>query len=123
MSVPIVKTAPLWNCDADTAIEYAEAFCGAQGVYKLLKYAFLNRACELACAPVHIRPVETSHGLDYAWYTYRPVARQPQRLLPPKTKLPTRWQYVPIPSEIEPIYLGLESDLTEDQARSKAMGW
>lgn len=99
--------------------------------HRLAKFAFLNRACELACAPVHIRPVETSHGLDYALYTYRPVAQEPKRFLGNGESRPNRlnrdldleWHSVSAPSEIEPVYLGLETDLTEDQARSKAMGW
>lgn len=89
-------------------------FFKAHGYGRLAKinraraYAFLNRACELACVPLTQHYVETSNGdLDLVWVTYRPEA-------------------VPWSENCDPaamIYLGSVDNLTEDQARSRAIGW
>lgn len=72
-----------------------------------IKTAFLNRACELTCVPLAQYYVETSSGTDLVWVTYRPEA-------------------IPGQPECDPasmIYLGSVDTLTEDQARSRAIGY
>lgn len=70
--------------------------------------AYLNRACELACVPFAQYYAESSSGdLDLAWITYRPEA-------------------VPRSVNCDPaaiIYLGSVDNLSEDQARARAIGW
>ena len=83
-----------------------------------LSFAYLNRACELACAPVHLRPVETAQGVKMAWYSYRPIAQEG----PSSDSLPSGI-YWTRPCEIEAVILGYESSMTEDEARSRAMGY
>lgn len=75
---------------------------------RLAKFAFLNRACELASVPLAQYYAEYSNGdLDLAWITYRPEAVSTG----PRS----------IPDAI--VYLGSVDNLTEDQARSRAIGW
>lgn len=76
-------------------------------LWKLRAYTFLNRACELECVPVHKRLVETSNGLEEAWYT---------------------WVHVPLfypdfdcECDIESVFLGYCSTMTESQARIRAL--
>lgn len=74
---------------------------------KKVIFAFLNRACELACTPLHTRYVETSNGAELAWFTYRPEA------IPNE---PYSW-----PDAVKLV--GYVDDLTETEARSRAIGW
>lgn len=75
---------------------------------KKIGFAYLARACELACVPLAQHYAETSSGgLDLVWVTYRP-------------------EVVPWSESCDPaamVYLGYVDNLTEDQARSKAIGW
>lgn len=70
-------------------------------------YAYLNRACELTCTPLHQRYVETSNGAELAWFTYRPEATPNE---------PSSWRDAV-------IQVGYVDDLTETEARSRAIGW
>lgn len=72
----------------------------------IVKFAFLNRACELACVNLHLYPVETAQDVEIAWYTYRPAADIDSGR-----------------SFHSPVMVGYESSMTEDQARSRAIGW
>lgn len=70
--------------------------------------AYLNRACELACVPLAQYYAESSDGdLDLVWVTYRAEAVSTG----PRS----------IPDAM--VYLGSVDTLTEDQARSRAIGW
>lgn len=75
--------------------------------FRVRRYAYLNRACELACVPLHQRYVETSNGAELAWFTYRPEA------IPNE---PYSW-----PDAV--VQVGYVDDLTETEARSRAIGW
>lgn len=107
MSVPIVGTAPVWACSIEDALDYARAFCSARGVYRVLKHAFLNRACELACVPLAQYYAESPSGLDLVWITYRPEA------------VP----HSPRSIDNALVYLDSVDNMTEDQARARALEW
>lgn len=70
-------------------------------------FAFLNRACELACVPLAQYYAESPSGLDLVWVTYRPEA-----IVNSPTTDPAAM-----------IYLGSVDKVTEDQARNRAIGW
>lgn len=67
-------------------------------------FAFLNRACELECVPVHKRVVETSNGLREAWCTFAHVSID--------------FDYE---CDIEGVFLGYCDSMTESQARMRAL--
>ncbi len=74
---------------------------------KMRAYAYLNRAGELACVPLAQYYAETPSGIDLVWITYRP-------------------EVVSHSTDTDSaalIYLGSVDDLTETQARSRAIGW
>lgn len=73
--------------------------------FKMRAYAYLNRACELACQPVHLRVVVTASGLEDAWHSYAYIATPDGR------------------SQIESVFLGYAEEMNEDQARARAMGY
>lgn len=76
--------------------------------WKAVARAYLNRACELASVPLTQYYTESSSGdLDLTWITYRPEA--------------VPWSVNCDPAAM--VYLGSVDNLTEDQARSRAMGW
>lgn len=88
-----------------TAARLIESDLDLKQGLRAVKFAFLNRACELACTPVHLRPVETAQGVEMAWYTYSPRACDVGSL--PNVA----------------CFLGYDSSMTETEARSRAMGW
>lgn len=81
---------------------------GERKRWKMRKFSYLNRACELACVPLAQYYAESSNGdLDFVWVTYRPeaVSTGPRSVRDAM------------------VYLGSVDKLTEDQARSRAIGW
>lgn len=77
--------------------------------WKLLGFAHLNRACELASIPLTQHYAQSSNSdLDLMWVTYRPEA------------VP-RYSTRSITDAM--IYLGSVDKLTEDQARARAIGY
>lgn len=74
---------------------------------KKYAYAFLNRACELASVPLTQYYGETGSSLDLAWVTYRPEA------IPHSSRS--------LPDAM--VFLGYVDEMSEDQARSKALGF
>lgn len=73
-------------------------------LWKLRAFLFLNRACELACVPVHRCVAETGNGLEDAWFTYDlPYYSHDYGLLAYHR------------------FLGYCSTLTESQARMRAL--
>lgn len=95
--------------EAETCLScYRHASRLTKSFWKALGHACLNRACDLACVPLAQHYVETSSGdLDLVWVTYKP-------------------EVVPWSENCDPaamVYLGRVDNLTEDQARSRAIGW
>lgn len=89
-----------------TAARLIESDLALKRGLRTVKFAFLNRACELACVPLAQHYTESSNGLDLVWVTYRPEAIANS----PGTD----------PAAL--VYLGSVDILTEDQARSRAIG-
>lgn len=75
--------------------------------WKLQGFAHLNRACELASLPLAQYYCETSAGIDLIWSTYRPEAIANSPATDPAAM----------------VYLGTVDNLTEDQARARAIGY
>lgn len=75
-------------------------------LWKFRAFAFLNRACELECQPVHRRLMQSLNGdLEEAWYSWKFV---------PKF-------YPDFDHDIESVFLGSCSKLTESQARMRSL--
>lgn len=116
---------PIWSgvpsyriqtCEIEDALRISHTFLKASRVVQTPKlrvrlrtigYAYLNRACELACVPLHQRYVETSNGAELAWFTYRPEASPNEPYSCPDAV----------------VQVGYVDDLTETEARSRALGY
>lgn len=73
-------------------------------LWKKRAYTFLNRACELACLPVHRRLVETLIGVEEAWFSYSAIN-----------------DFKELFESDHTVFLGYCFDLTESQARIRAL--